>query len=164
MLLTATSGCSPSNDSSVPSDFALIMDVRAVDDDLAQNVNIRINTDGKGRYERYNTGGVIRQDPDGMVIYGKEQIVDIGTFRLSDAELIQLWRTINGDHFFELDEDYQIAIGHSYAFLKVDAKGLSHRAFNIGMEVPEVRAIVEFIQTLLPADVNVEYGKGFTPK
>jgi hypothetical protein len=67
-----------------------------------------------------------------------------------------LWKTINDNHFFELDQNYQMAIGHSYAFIKVDADGQSHQVFNIGMEVPEIRAFVEVIQTLLPAEVNVE--------
>src|SRR5574341_233915 len=99
-----------------------------------------------------------------MVIYEKEQITDTGKFRLSDAELIQLWSTIRNNHFFELDGDYRMAIGHSYAFIKVDAKGQSHQIFNIGMEVPEIKAIVEAIQSILPIGVDVEYGEGFIPK
>ena len=164
MLLAATSGCSPENKGSVPSDFVLILDVSAAQADLAQNVNIRIDAYGMGQYELYNTGGVIRSDTDDMVIYGTEQIVDTGKFQLSDAELLQLWKTINANHFFELDEDYRMAIGHSYAFVKVDANGQSNQVFNIGMEVPEIKAIVEAVQILLSTEVNVEYGEGFQPK
>lgn len=164
MLLAATSGCSPENEGSVPSDFVLILDVAAAEDDLAQNVNIRIDADGIGQYELYNTGGVIQSDTDDMVIYGSEQIVDTGKFQLSDAELLQLWKTINDNNFFELEGDPRMAIGHSYAFVKVDANGPSNQVFNIGIEVPEIKAFVEAVQTLLSTEVNVEYGEGFQPK
>ena len=164
MLVTATSVCPPGNKAGVPSDFVLILDVTAMENGLAHNVNIRITADGRGHYERYNTEGVIQSDTAGMVIYGAEQIVDTGKFQLSDAELIQLWRTINDNNFFELEGDYRMAIGYSYAFLKVDANGQSHQVFNIGMEIPEIRAIVEAIKILLPTGVNIEYGEGFTPK
>lgn len=156
LLLSTTIGCSTGNEGLTPSDFVLIMDIRVADDDLAQNVNIRINADGRGEYERYNTSGTIQQDSDGMVTYGTDQIVDTGKFRLSDTDLMQLWKTLNDNHFFDLEEDFQMALGHSYDFIKVHANGQRHQVFNIGMAVPEMRAIVEFIQTLLPADVNVD--------
>lgn len=164
MLLTATSGCSPENESSVPSDFVLILDVASAEDDLAQNVNIRIDADRIGQDELYSTGGVIRSDTGAMVSYGTEQIVDKGKFQLSEAELLQLWKTINDNDFFELERDYRMAIGHFYAFVKVDANGQSHQVFNIGMEVPEIKAIVEAVQTLLSTGVNVEYAEGFQPE
>jgi hypothetical protein len=164
MLVTATSGCSPGNKGSVPSDLVLIMDISAAEGGLAQKVNILITADGRGHYEHYNIEGVIRSDTAGMVIHGAEQIVDTDKFQVSDAELTQLWRPMNDNNFFELEGDYRMAIGYSYAFIKVDANGQSHRVFNIGMEVPEIRVIVEAIKILVPTGVNIEYGEGFTPK
>ena len=56
-----------------------------------------------------------------------------------------------------------MALGHSYAFLLVQADGQKHMVNNIGMEVPEIREIVEAARHLLPAGVKPDYGKGYIP-
>ena len=54
-------------------------------------------------------------------------------------------------------------IGLSYAFVVVQADGQRHIVDNIGMEVPEMRAIMEATDAILPKEVNLEYGDGHTP-
>jgi len=34
---------------------------------------------------------------------------------------------------------------------------------NIGVEVPEIKAIVEATNTIMPEGVNLDYGEGFVP-
>jgi hypothetical protein len=141
------------------------MDVRGARADMAGNVhvNIRINSNGQGRFEYYDSGSGINYDRNEIVTYDASQIIEIGTFKLTDEKLGQLWNILSENHFFELDEHYQMALGHSYAFLLVEANGERQLVDNIGMEVPEIRAIVEAVRTLLPKNINFEYGEGFTP-
>jgi hypothetical protein len=150
---------------SVPSDFVFVMDVSGVEDDLAGalHLNMRINAKGRGYVEYYDSEGTIRYDLNGMVIYDRDQIVKTEKFRLTDEELGQLWDVLNKNHFFELEEAYQAAIGHSYAFIMVEANGRQHQVDNIGVEVPEIRAIVESTEKIVPEDINFEYGEGFKP-
>ncbi len=162
--LLVASGCSGKDSTSrVPSDFAFMMDVRSTKDDLAGNihVNIRIDARGKGRFEYYDSGSGISYDLNDIVTYDANQIVKSGKFKLSDKELEQLWDILNGNGFFELDEHYQIALGHSYAFILVEANGQKHIVDNIGMEVPEIKAIVELTGEILPGEIKFEYGEGF---
>lgn len=166
LCLMGTSGCSGKDSPSrVPSDFVFVMDVRSPASDLAASVhvNIRIDAKGKGQFEYYDNGGTIRYDLNGIVTYDASQVVKSGKFKLTDEKLEQLWDILNENHFFELEEDYQIAIGHSYAFIIVEANNERHIVDNIGLEVPEIRAIVESIGTLLPRDISFEYGEGVTP-
>lgn len=164
--LVATSGCSGNDSTSrVPSDFVFVMDVRATEDDLAGNihVNVRIDAKGKGRFEYYDSGSGISYDLNDIVTYDPSQVVKSGKFKLTNEKLGELWGLLNEKRFFELDEHYQVALGYSYAFILVEANGKSHIVDNIGMEVPEIKAIVEEVGTLLPQDINFEYGEGVPP-
>jgi hypothetical protein len=161
-MILAT-GCSTNNKSSIPTDFFFVMDVQSADKDAAQNINIRINAKGEAEFEIYDTGGVIHYDLNDMVIYDADQILETGKFDLDETELEKLWDAINDNKFFELTEDYRMAIGHSYAFIMIEADGLRHQVDNIGMEVPEIRALVEVIDAILPEGINIEYGKGYVP-
>jgi hypothetical protein len=126
-------------------------------------VNVQINAKGEGRYERYTTSGNIQQDENDMVRYKSDQVVEIGEFKLHENDLRRLWQTINENDFFELTGNYHMAIGYSYASIMIEADGRRHQVRNIGMEVPEIRAIVEVANTVLPEGAKLEYGEGHTP-
>ena len=156
-------GCSANQKTSLPADFLFVMDVQSANKEAAQNVNIRINAKGEAEFEIYDTGGVIQYDLNDRVIYNGEQIVETGKFELSYAELDKLWNAINENRFFKLTEDYRMAIGHSYAFIMIEADGQSHKVNNIGMEIPEIKAIVEATDAIMPEGINLDYGKGYVP-
>ncbi len=163
-VLFLIAGCSSNNLDSVPLDFLFIMDARSAGDfDGCVNVNIRIDADGRVRYEIYDTGCAVEYDLDHMVTYNRSQVLTKGQFRLSDSELEQLWDAINQNNFFELTDDYRMAMGFSYAFIVVEADGRRHIVDNIGMEVPEIKAIVEATDAIMPEGVNLDYGEGFLP-
>lgn len=154
-------GCSQAN--IVPSDFRFIMDVRSAEVGTVQNINIRINAEGEGRIEYYDTGGVIRYDTNDIVMYEADQIVKTAKINLGDDELSRLWEAIKENKFFELTADYRMAIGESYAFILVEADGRRHVVNNIGLEVPEIRVLVEATDAIMPDGVDLEYGKGYIP-
>lgn len=156
-------GCSMSRTSSVPSDFYFVMDARSAERGTANHVYIKGNADGEGQYDVYDSGGTIQYDLNDVVIYSPDQIVKDGSFKLSNAELEQLWYVINENKFFDLDKKYQMQIGHSYAFILIEAEGRKHIVDNIGMEVPETRAIVDATNAVLPEGVAIEYGEGYIP-
>ena len=141
------------------------MDVKSAGefDGCAVHVNIRINADGRGRYETYDSDCAIEYDTNHMVTYTPGQVIEKDEFKLKDAALESLWEAIVDNNFFYLTEDYRMAIGFSYAFVVVEANGKRHMVDNIGMEVPEVKAIVEATNAVMPEGVNLEYGEGFLP-
>ena len=163
LFLGAASACSIPDETSVPADFLFVLDADSAED-VAQNVNIRINAQGEGRYERYNTEGAIRFDENHRLTYGPDQIVESGEFHIGEDELEKLWDTIDEHGIFNLTGDYRMAIGHSYAVIVVTAQGQRHQIFNIGREVPEVRAVVETTRKTLPEGVDVIYREGFVPR
>jgi len=146
----------------IPADFLLIVDAQSAGQD-AENVNVRIDAGGKGRYERYKTGGVIRSDVNGVVTYEADQVRASGEFKVSSQSLQKLWAAIAENGFFELTGDYRMAIGHSYAFILVEGAGRRHQVFNVGMEVPEIGAIVEATVSVLPDGAALEYRGGYLP-
>lgn len=156
-------GCSANETSSVPSDFSFLMDVRSAERGSAQHINIQINAKGKGQYDVYDSGGEIRYDLNDIVTYDADQVVKTGKFDLSNAELGQLWDAINQNRFFELETKYQMAMGHSYAFIMVEADGRKHMVDNIGVEVPEIGALVEATDALMPNRIDLDYGEGYVP-
>jgi hypothetical protein len=158
------SACSPVNTSEVPSDFLFIIDVKSAGDfEGCVNVNVRIDAKGMGRYEVYDTGCTIEFDTNHMVIHLPGQVIEKGQFKLSDNELERLWNAIDQNNFFDLTEDYRMAIGLSYAFIAVEADGQKHIVDNIGVEVPEVSAIVEATDAIMPKEVKLGYGEGYLP-
>jgi len=156
-----TSGCSMDNTDSFPSDFSFLMDARSADKETALNINVRINAKGNAEYDLYETGGAIRYDLNDIVMYDANQVVSSGTFKLSKAELTQLWDAINTNRFFDLEDAYQMALGHSYAFIMIEANGKKHKVDNIGVELPEVRALVEAVSAFMPEGMELEYGEGY---
>jgi hypothetical protein len=96
------------------------------------------------------------------VTYSPDQILRTGKFKLTAAQRNQLWDAINENHFFELSENSQIQIGSSYAFIMIEADGEKHKVDNIGLEVAQVRAIVETVAAVLPDGVEIDYGEGYT--
>jgi len=155
--------CSTSKIGSVPSDFHFVMDAWSAQRGTANHVHIKINADGEGQYDVYDSGGTVQYDLSDVVIYSPDQVVQDGSFKLSNAELEQLWDVINENKFFELDEKYQMQIGHSSAFILIEADGRKHMVDNIGMEVPEMRAIVDATNAVLPEGAAIEYGEGYIP-
>jgi len=158
-------GCKANSTTEVPPDFLFLMDVKSAGDfeGCAVNVNLRIEASGRGRYETYDTDCAIEFDTNHMVTYDRSRVITKGQFKLSDSELVQLWEAINENNFFNLTDDYRMSIGFSYAFIVVEADGQRHIVDNIGMEVPEVRAIVEATDAIMPEGVNLIYGEGFLP-
>lgn len=154
--------CSGNNGSDVPADFLLLVDAQSAAD-ATQNVSIQINAKGQGQYERYDTGGVIRGDPDNLVTYEASQVVETGEFNVNRDELKNLWRAVENNHIFDLTGDYRSPRGFSYAYIVVEADGRKHQVFNIGMEVPEIKAMVEATGSVLPLGVNLEYREGYLP-
>jgi hypothetical protein len=154
-------GCSQA--SIVPPDFEFFMDVRSPEVGTAQHINIRINAQGRGHFEYYDTGGVIQYDTKDIVIYEADKVVKAREFNVTDDQLSHLWEAINENRFFELTADYRMAIGGSYAFILIEADGRRHQVDNIGMEVPEIKALVEATDTIMPEGVHLEYGKGDMP-
>jgi hypothetical protein len=161
--VTLATGCAPKNLSAVSADFSFVMDTRSAEAGTANNVHIKINAKGEGQYDYYDTRGAIRYDLNHIVTYQADQVLKSGKFKLSQAELEQLWQAVNQNNFFELRGDYRMEMGLSYAFVMIQADGQRHIVDNIGMEVPEMRAIVEATDAIVPEDVHLEYGEGFTP-
>ncbi|HEX5837059.1 MAG TPA: hypothetical protein VFY26_04455 [Anaerolineales bacterium] len=162
-IFVLISGCSQNPVSHIPADFYFMLDIRSAGPGNTQNIHIQIDASGEGTYQYYDTGGVIHYDPDHVVTFDNDQVVREGAFHCSQAELARLWQAIQDQQFFNLADDYQMALGHSYAFLLVQADRQKHTVNNIGMEVPEVREIVESARQLLPAGVEPEYGEGYIP-
>jgi hypothetical protein len=158
-------GCSAKNTNPTPSDFLFIMDVKSAGnfEGSTEHVNIEIDPIGRGRYELSDTEGAIQFDLNHMVTYQPSQVIEKGQFKLSDTELKGLWNAINENNFFDLTEDYRMAMGFSYAFIVVEADGERHIVDNIGMELPEVRAIVEATDGIMPEGIELDYGKGYLP-
>jgi hypothetical protein len=161
--LLAACGWSGDDNRDVPADFVFVLDASIAGIGPSQHVNIRINAAGEGRYERYETGGVIQGGENDMVVYQADQVVEIGKFKLQEDELSRLWGAINENNFFELTGDYRMAIGHAYAFILVEANDRRHQVFNIGMQVDEIKAILEATKSILPEAVEIEYGSGIVP-
>ncbi|MCB9144092.1 MAG: hypothetical protein H6635_01885 [Anaerolineales bacterium] len=155
----ALGGCLSKPAATPPSDFFIVLDARS--EDRATNINLRIDSQGDGQFERYDTGGTILYDENNMVMYDQAQVVDKGTFQLSAEQLRSLWNTINSNGFFQLEDDYRMSIGYSYAFISIEANGQKHIVDNIGMEVTEVRAIVKSVNSMLPANIKIIYGEGY---
>lgn len=162
-IIVLLSGCSQNQVSHIPSDFYFLLDIRSADPGSTQNIHIQIDASGEGTYQYYDTGGVIQYDPDHVVTFDNDQVVRDGMFHCSQTELAGLWQTIEDQRFFSLADNYEMALGHSYAFLLVQADGQKHMVNNIGMEVPEIRKIVESAWQLLPAGVEPDYGEGYIP-
>ena len=158
-------GCQANNATEVPSDFLFIMDVKSAGgfEGCAVNVNLRIEASGRGRYETYDTDCAIEFDTSHMVTYDRSRVITKGQFKLRDSELEQLWAAIDENNFFSLTEDYRMAMGFSYAFIVVEADGQRNIVDNIGMEVPEARAIVEATDAIMSKEINLDYGEGFIP-
>jgi hypothetical protein len=165
--LILISGCnSIETTSRVPSDFFLIADANsAISDEKApaQNVYIQINADGKGVFDRYDTNGAITFDEDHMVTYTADQVIETGEFVLNDRQLESLWNAIEEIKFFELTDDYRLSLGFSYAFMMVEANGRSHVVDNIGLELAEMKTIVELMNSFLPENAMIVYREGVLP-
>jgi len=143
----------------VPSDFWLLLDAESAANP-SQHINVRIDALGHGEYDRYDTESAIVYDSAGMVTYDVDHVLESGTFDVAPEALERLWAAIQKHGFFDLTGDYRMSIGFSWAFIVVQADHARHRVDNIGMEVPEIRAIVEAIQTVLPEGVRVRYRRG----
>lgn len=87
ICLVVTSGNSGDGARGVPADFFFVMDARSTEIGTTQNVNIQINANGEGRYERYDTCGVIREGENNMVVYRADQVVNEGEFKLREDDL-----------------------------------------------------------------------------
>lgn len=155
--------CDPSNAANTPQDFFFILDAQSPDIGQSQNVYIQINSKGNGHFDRYKTGGAIHYNSDGIISYSRSQVIESGTFKLSAKQLEQLWKVINDNSFFQLNDDYRMAMGNSYAFIVVEANGQRHKVDNIGMEVQEIRDILETTNLMLPSNAAIIYREGFIP-
>jgi hypothetical protein len=162
LILSTGKGCPDGKQNNIPPDFLLSVDVKSAGE-AVQHLNIRITAEGKGQYDRYKTGGVIREDNNNMITYNEDQVLESGEFLVKQDEMKKLWGAITENHFFELTNDYRMAIGHSYAFIIVEAEERRHRVFNIGMEVPQIWEIIKAIEMVLPDELDLEYREGYVP-
>jgi hypothetical protein len=153
--------CSAKAADAVPKDFSFLLDVRNAEKGSPNNFHITINSKGQGYFEEYDTNGSIQYDFNNIATYSPDQILRTGKFKLKAAQQKQLWDAIDRNHFFELTENSQVQIGHSYAFIMVEADGMQHKVDNIGLEVPQIRTIVETVAAMLPSGVDIEYGEGY---
>ena len=127
LCLVTAAGCSTASMRGVPADFRFVMDAGSAASATGQNVNIRIDARGQGRYEVYDTGGSIEFDEDNMVVYKRAQVVKAGRFKLQEQELRQLWELVIKQNFFALTGDYRMEIGSAFAFVMVEAEGRRHQ-------------------------------------
>jgi len=164
LSIMVVTGCAKTVAADIPSDFLFVMDVGSVEyPSDCVNLNIRIVATGQGRYEYYDTDCTIVFDSNHVVTYNRGQVVKSGRLKLNASELEQLWEALSQNNFFDLKEDYRMEMGFSYAFIMIEANGRTHIVDNIGMEVPEIRAIVEATDALMPEGVNLDYGEGYLP-
>jgi len=117
------SGCVTRDTNPVPSDFLFIMDVKSGGnfEGCPVNINIHIDAKGRGKYETYDSDCAIEYNTNYMVTYCRNQVIQKGQFKLSNAELEGFWDAIIENNFFNLIEDYRMAMGFSYAFIVVKA-------------------------------------------
>lgn len=163
ILLTLVPACSVDKTASLPSDFSFIMDVGTSEGWSANHIHITIDSKGHANFEVYDSGGVIHYDQNDIVTYDEAQIINEGKFDLTRDGQERLWNAIHQNRFFDLTEDYRMAIGHSYAFIMIEADDRKHVVDNIGMEVPEIRALVEATDAVVPEELDLEYGEGYVP-
>ena len=164
LSLALSDACTPKEKSAaVPADFVFVLDARGRENQLrgSQHFHILIDSQGAGRFEGYDPQGVLHYDMNKMVTYDPSQVVRTGTFELTNKELNRIITLLKENHFFALKESYQMELGDSYAFLMVHMNGQQHIVDNIGMEVPEIKAIVEGVNIFLPDEIDLQYGKGF---
>ena len=164
LFITLTAACtSQEKPAAVPADFVFVLDARGRENQPrgSQHFHILIDSHGAGRFEGYDPQGVLHYDMNKMVTYDPSQVVRTGTFELTNKELNRIISLLDENHFFALKESYQMELGDSYAFLMVQMNGQQHIVDNIGMDVPEIRAIVEGVNIFLPDEIDLQYGKGF---
>lgn len=159
LILLSVLSCTP-QESMVPSDFSLLVNVRSAHG-FTNHYHIQIDANGQGKYTLYDTGGTIEYDTDGMIKVPITRIIETGKFELSQSQLSKLQRALEKNGFFALERDYQMALGYSFAFIHATMDGQEHTVDNIGMEVPELRAIVSAVQDVLPAKIKLDYGEGY---
>jgi len=162
LFLLLIPSCTPPAMPHVPEDFDFVLNVRQKDRP-GYHYHIHINAKGKGTYVLYNSQGTIEYDPDGMIVIPLLRVKKWGSFSLKKIQMTALLQTLDDNTFFDLAEDYQMEIGHSFAFIQATIDGQEHTVDNIGVEVPELRAIIENIDRLLPAKIKVDYGEGYKP-
>jgi len=51
----------------------------------------------------------------------------------------------------------------AYAYIAVEAEGRRHDVFNIGMDVPAVRSVIERTAGLLPSGAEIGYDRLLPP-
>lgn len=163
ILLILVSACSTKRTAILPSDFSFVMDVRTSEKGSPNHIHITIDSKGRGRFVVYDIEGVINYDLNDVVIFSKDQVIRKGKFHLTPDEQERLWTAIHQYQFFDLAEDYRMAIGHSYAFIMIEADGRKHTVDNIGLEVPEIQALVEVTDAVVTEELELEYGEGYVP-
>ena len=139
------------------------MDVGTSELGSTSHVHIIIDSEGRGQFEVYDSEGVIHYDQNDIVTYDKDQVLITGKFNLTPDEQERLWTAIQQNQFFDLTDDYRMSIGHSYAFIMIEADGKKHIVDNIGMEVQEVMALVEATDAIVPEELDLDYGEGYVP-
>ena len=163
ILLALASACTKNKTGSLPSDFSFILDVGTLKFGSANHIHITIDSKGSGQFVVYDSEGIIQYDQNNIVTYDRDQVIREGEFDLPPDEQERLWDAIHQNRFFDLTEDYRMAMGYSYAFIMIEADGRKHRIDNIGMEVPEIKALVEATDGIVPEELDLEYGEGYVP-
>lgn len=133
----------------VPGDFYLILDVTSYQYP-EHNLYMEINADGALKYARYDTGGTVEYDAEGMILVPGEEAMERGLFNLNPTQMKAVWLLIQDEELFELKDDYRMEIGDSYAFIAITGDGTTNVIDNIGMELPQAEALVSLINSFLP--------------
>jgi hypothetical protein len=145
-----------------PTDFRVVIDgnrAESVADTTTEHVYLEIGPNGKGNYIIYDTGGTITHDPEGKIVIQPEQILEEGLLRLNRDEMVRIWQGIEDYQLFDLTEDYRMSIGGTYAFLILTANEQTLTVDNIGMEVLEIEAFFNTLNTVLPNELALEYNR-----
>jgi hypothetical protein len=102
LWLILASGCAPTptDRPGIPPDFLFVMDARSAAGSPTDCLSVQVNAAGEGRYDRYDSGGVIQGDIDDWVTYRANQIIESRTFQLTLVEVVWLWAEVNRDNFF----------------------------------------------------------------
>lgn len=120
----------------IPDDFLLVANFREASSKALWHVEIR--SDRSALYSEES------QEAEAKTL----------SFRITEQELLQLWRTIRHNEFFRLSPSYisaQFAEAPSRD-IQVTANGKSHYVEVVGMQVERFDRVFDQVETLLPMD------------
>lgn len=124
---------------SVPGDLDIIGNVASLEP-WGEATVVRISASGEGYFARSNPGD-LTQPPAGVL-----------NFTLSQAQMNQLWQSIQANNFFSLDPEYTRPdmSGRNFARLAITANGQTHQVITRNIPLAAFDNIIEAINNLTP--------------